>query len=214
MTLELFAPAQSGEEQLAPGAVVLRGAAFGVEGSLLDALDGIVAAAPFRHMVTPGGHTMSVAMTNCGALGWVTDETGYRYAAVDPVGGAPWPKMPEVFSRLAMESAARSGFAGFQPDACLVNRYAVGARMTLHQDKNERDFSPPIVTVSLGVTAVFQVGGFARGDKAARVRVNHGDVVVFGGPSRMRFHGILPRAAGHHARLGDVRVSLTFRVAG
>ncbi len=214
MTLELFAPAQSGQEQLAPGAVVLRGAALEVEGAVMDALDGVVAAAPFRHMVTPGGHTMSVAMTNCGALGWVTDETGYRYSPRNPANGGPWPEMPEVFSRLATESAARAGYPGFQPDACLVNRYAVGARMTLHQDKNERDFSQPIVTVSLGVTAVFQVGGLARGDKAARVRVNHCDVVVFGGPSRLRFHGILPLAAGHHARLGDVRVSLTFRVAG
>jgi alkylated DNA repair protein (DNA oxidative demethylase) len=201
------------KQALAPGAVVLRGFARRDGDSLLRDLDRVVEGAPFRQMVTPGGHRMSVAMTNCGALGWVTDRSGYRYDPLDPESGLPWPEMPASFRRLAVVAAADAGFAGFAPDACLVNRYSPGARLTLHQDRNERDFRAPIVSVSLGVPAVFLFGGKKRSDKAARVPLEHGDVVVWGGPARLRFHGVLPLKEGRDPALGDQRINLTFRKA-
>ena len=201
------------EEPLGPGAVVLRGFALADEAALLAALEHVVAKAPLRHMVTPGGFRMSVAMTNCGTYGWVTDRTGYRYDAVDPVSGAPWPAMPDAFASLALRAAAQAGFAGFAPDSCLVNRYEPGARLTLHQDKNERDFSAPIVSVSLGIPAVFLFGGGKRSDRQRRVALEHGDVVVWGGPARLRYHGVLPLADNRHPLLGRRRVNLTFRKA-
>jgi DNA oxidative demethylase len=201
-------------ESLAPGAALLRAFAVRDEAAILRAVDDVVAAAPFRHMITPGGYRMSVAMTNCGALGWVTDRTGYRYAAIDPESGKPWPSMPDAFSELASGAAARAGFDGFVPDACLVNRYHAGSRLTLHQDRNERDFRAPIVSVSLGVPAVFLFGGTKRSDKAARVLLEHGDVVVWGGPARMRYHGVLALKQAHHPALGERRINLTFRKAG
>jgi alkylated DNA repair protein (DNA oxidative demethylase) len=197
--------------KLGPGAVVLRGFAA-EETALLSELEELAARAPFRHMVTPGGYRMSVAMTNCGELGWVTDRSGYRYDVRDPESGRPWPRMPESFRALAGSAAAEAGFAAFIPDACLVNRYAPGSRLTLHQDRNERDFRAPIVSVSLGLPAVFLFGGLKRKDKALRVPLEHGDVVVWGGPARMRFHGVLPKP-GHHPRLGALRINLTFRKA-
>lgn len=202
------------EERLGPGAVVLRGFARSEEAALLAALQDVTAQAPFRHMITPGGFRMSVALTNCGALGWTTDATGYRYAAVDPESGRGWPPMPLPFLRLATAAAARAGFAGFVPDACLINRYAPGARLTLHQDRNEQDFHAPIVSVSLGVPAVFVFGGAHRADRAIRVPLVHGDVVVWGGADRLRYHGVLPLKAGHHPSLGAHRINLTFRKAG
>jgi len=156
---------------------------------------------------------MSVAMTNCGALGWVTDRTGYRYDAIDPESGKPWPRIPDSFVRLAAGAAAQAGFERFVPDACLINRYQPGSRLSLHQDRNERDFSEPIVSVSLGLPAVFLFGGLRRGEKANRVPLEHGDVVVWGGPARMRYHGVLPLKQGHHPLLGNRRVNLTFRRA-
>jgi alkylated DNA repair protein (DNA oxidative demethylase) len=201
------------KQALAPGAVVLRGFARPVGDALLSDLDRVLEGAPFRHMVTPSGHRMSVSMTNCGALGWVTDRSGYRYDPLDPESGLPWPEMPASFQRLAVEAAAEAGFAGFAPDACLVNRYSPGARLTLHQDRNERDFRAPIVSVSLGVPAVFLFGGKKRTDKAARVPLEHGDVVVWGGPARLRFHGVLPLKEGRDPALGDQRINLTFRKA-
>jgi alkylated DNA repair protein (DNA oxidative demethylase) len=201
------------QEQLGPGAVVLRGFARADEAALLAALQDVIAQAPLRHMVTPGGFRMSVAMTNCGALGWVTDPTGYRYDAVDPESGRNWPRMPESFLRLAQGAAAQAGFDGFVPDACLINRYEPGARLTLHQDRNERDFGAPIVSVSLGIPAVFVFGGAKRADRATRVPLAHGDVVVWGGPARLRYHGVLPLKAGHHPSLGAQRINLTFRKA-
>jgi DNA oxidative demethylase len=165
-------------------------------------------------MQTPGGFRMSVAMSNCGALGWVTDRAGYRYEARDPETGDFWPPMPTSLRELARLAAARAGYEGFDPDACLVNRYEPGARMTLHQDKNERDFDAPIVSVSLGLPATFLFGGLARSDRPVRVALEHGDVVVWGGPSRLRFHGVMPLAEGEHPRLGRMRVNLTFRKAG
>jgi len=156
---------------------------------------------------------MSIAMTNCGTAGWVTDRTGYRYDGRDPESGRPWPPMPEAFANVAAQAAARAGFDGFAPDACLINRYEPGARLSLHQDKNERDFKAPIVSVSLGLPAVFLFGGSRRADTPRRVPVAHGDVVVWGGPARLRYHGVMPLKEGQHPLMGECRVNLTFRKA-
>jgi DNA oxidative demethylase len=164
-------------------------------------------------MITPGGYRMSVAMTNCGSLGWVTEKTGYRYDAIDPLTQRPWPPMPEAFLRLAAGAAAAAGFANFVPDACLINRYEPGAKLSLHQDRDERDFDQPIVSVSLGIPAVFLFGGLKRADKTARVAVTHGDVVVWGGPARLRYHGVMPLKDAEHALLGRQRINLTLRKA-
>ena len=216
MTLNLFDAPENGRPQrepLGPGAVVLRGFATAQESAILLALQDVVGQAPFRHMITPGGFRMSVAMTNCGAFGWVTDRSGYRYDPIDPEHGHPWPRMPDSFLRLAREAAAEGGFAGFVPDACLINRYEPGAKVSLHQDKDERNFDEPIVSVSLGVPAVFLFGGLKRADKPARVPLCHGDVVVWGGPSRLRYHGVVPIKQGHHSLVGGHRINLTFRKA-
>ncbi|RZL88276.1 MAG: DNA oxidative demethylase AlkB [Variovorax sp.] len=202
------------QESLGPGAVVLRGFALGHDAELLAGVNEVTGQAPLRHMVTPGGFRMSVAMTNCGALGWVTDRTGYRYDAIDPESGRAWPRMPEAFARLAIEAAAAAGFDGFMPDACLVNRYEAGTRLSLHQDRNERDYAQPIVSVSLGIPAVFLFGGPKRPDKARRVPLAHGDVVVWGGPARLHHHGVLPLKDGLHPMTGPCRINLTFRKAG
>ena len=201
------------KQPLGPGAVVLRGFATADEVVLLADLQEVIARAPLRHMVTPGGYRMSVAMTNCGSLGWVTDRSGYRYEAIDPESGKPWPRLPASFLRLAAGAAAQAGFDGFVPDACLINRYAPGARLSLHQDRNERDFRAPIVSVSLGIPAVFLFGGAKRSDKTARVLLEHGDVAVWGGPARMRYHGVMPLKEGHHPSLGAYRINLTLRKA-
>jgi len=196
---------------MAEGAVLLRGFASPVETDLIAALRATVEQAPFRHMVTPGGHQMSVAMTNCGSFGWVTDRTGYRYDTNDPEAGRPWPAMPPAFRELAAQAASRAGFAGFLPDACLINRYQPAARMSLHQDKDELDLAAPIVSVSLGLPAIFLFGGLKRSDKPNRFRLQHGDIAVWGGPARLAFHGVAPLADGEHALLGRQRINLTFR---
>ncbi|MBV7482694.1 DNA oxidative demethylase AlkB [Bordetella sp. BOR01] len=216
MNLELFDPHDTAPVRidLGPAAVVLRGYALPYVDAVLPALDGVLAAAPLRHMETPGGLRMSAALSNCGALGWASDRHGYRYARHDPQTGLPWPAMPAAFLRLAQAAADAAGFAGFRPDACLVNRYVPGARMGLHQDKNERDFGAPIVSVSLGIPAVFLFGGGRRGDPARRVPLHHGDVAVWGGPDRLRYHGVLPLKDASHPRLGAIRINLTFRQAG
>ena len=200
--------------RLAPGAVVLRGFAAHDDARLLRDVETVIAQAPLRHMQTPGGFRMSVAMTNCGALGWVSDTSGYRYSSTDPERGQRWPAMPHRFASLATAAAAEAGFHEFRPDACLVNWYQPGARLTLHQDKNERDFGAPIVSVSLGLPAVFLFGGQKRSDKIVRVPLEHGDVVVWGGPARLRYHGVLALKDGYLPPLGRVRVNLTFRKAG
>jgi alkylated DNA repair protein (DNA oxidative demethylase) len=211
VTLELFA--RPDREELASGACVLRGLARVHDTKLRRALDAIVAKAPFRHMITPGGFRMSVAMTNCGDYGWVSSPDGYRYAGTDPATGAPWPAIPTVMLELAHDAAAAAGFADFTPDACLVNRYEPGARLTLHQDKDERDFGQPIVSVSLGVPATFLFGGLRRKDRAVRVALEHGDVVVFGGPSRLCYHGVSPLKPAQHPFAGQARINLTLRRA-
>lgn len=200
-------------EPLAEGAVILRGYARADTPALMESLEEILAAAPFRHMITPGGYRMSVAMTNCGPVGWVSDRNGYRYDALDPDSGRRWPSMPDSFLRLSTGAAAQAGFAGFQPDACLINRYEAGARLSLHQDKDERDFSAPIVSVSLGLPATFLFGGIRRKDKPRRVRLGSGDIAVWGGPARLAYHGITALADGDDPHTGRFRINLTFRKA-
>jgi DNA oxidative demethylase len=216
LTADLFdrvGDTQPSREEIAEGAVLLRAFARPLEGELIAALREVVEHAPFRHMVTPGGHQMSVAMTNCGSLGWVTDRTGYRYDRVDPNSGKPWPAMPAPLRELARRAATQAGFDGFSPDACLVNRYEPGARMSLHQDKDEGDLDAPIVSVSLGLPAIFLFGGLVRSDKTRRFRLSHGDIAVWGGPARLVYHGVAPLADGEHALLGRQRINLTFRKA-
>ncbi|WP_025869833.1 DNA oxidative demethylase AlkB [Methylobacillus glycogenes] len=212
MTLDLFAQ-PAGKEIIAPGACLLRGLALARESAIWQALQSVIAQAPLRHMQTPGGLTMSVAMSNCGPLGWVSDRQGYRYQALDPLSQQPWPAMPAEFMALAQQAAILAGFADFTPDACLINQYAVGAKLSLHQDKDERDQSHPIVSVSLGLPATFQFGGLQRSDKLLRTELQHGDVVVWGGPSRLRYHGILPLKSGTFSYMGTYRYNLTFRRA-
>jgi alkylated DNA repair protein (DNA oxidative demethylase) len=202
------------DERLGPGAVLLRRYAVPHETALLAAVREVIAAAPLRHMVTPGGFRMSVAMTNCGLLGWVTEESGYRYDPLDPLSGDNWPPLPDSFVSIARRAAERAGFPDFAPDACLVNRYVPGARMSLHQDRNERDYDAPIVSVSLGLPAVFLFGGVKRADRARRVPLAHGDVVVWGGPARLRYHGVAPLREGRHPHTGECRYNLTLRKAG
>jgi alkylated DNA repair protein (DNA oxidative demethylase) len=190
---------------------LLRGFALAGDEALLERVAEVAARAPFRYLTTPGGHRMSVAMTNCGTLGWVSDRRGYRYDAIDPESGRPWPPMPEELLLLAESAALHAGFEGFAPQVCLINRYRPGARLSLHQDCG--DFGSPIVSVSLGVGAVFLLGGVKRADKAERIPLEHGDVVVLGGDARMRYHGVLPLKDGHHPLLGNQRINLTFRKA-
>ena len=200
-------------EILCTGAVLLRGFAQKYQTQLFAGLKEVTAKAPFRHMVTPGGFRMSVGMTNCGALGWITDETGYRYDRVDPKTKKPWPEMPDRFLELASSAAAEAGFDDFFSDACLINRYEPGSRLSLHHDKNERDFEQPIVSVSLGVPATFLFGGLRHSDKTARIPVEHGDVIVWGGPARLRYHGVMSLKEGFHPMAGRSRFNLTFRKA-
>jgi alkylated DNA repair protein (DNA oxidative demethylase) len=205
------AEAQPLRENIADGAVFLRGFALRIEQEVIAAVRAVVAQSPFRRMTTPGGYQMSVAMTNCGERGWITDHTGYRYDPIDPRSGAPWPAMPPVCRDLARRAAEQGGYQDFAPDACLVNRYEHGARLSLHQDKDELDLSAPIVSVSLGLSAIFLFGGVSRSDKPRRFRLTHGDVVVWGGPARLAYHGVARLADGEHALLGRQRINLTFR---
>jgi DNA oxidative demethylase len=193
---------------LGPGICLLPGRAGP---GILAAAQGVLAAQPPRAMTTPWGKKMSVAMTNCGPLGWVTDAGGYRYAAGDPQTGQPWPAMPDVLRRLAAEAASEAGYGGFEPEACLINLYGPAARMGLHQDRDERDFGRPIVSVSLGRSALFRIGGTRRADPTRAVTLDHGDIIVFGGVSRLIFHGVDRLTGPAHDELGDSRINLTFR---
>ena len=201
-------------EPIAPGAALLRGFALDQAEALRQAAHQVIAAAHLRHLITPGGRAMSVGMTNCGALGWTSSRTGYRYTSTDPLSGQPWPPMPACFADMAARAAAEAGFDGFRPDACLINRYEPGARMSLHQDRDESDLGAPIVSVSLGLPAVFLFGGLQRNDRPARYGLAHGDVAVWGGAARLAFHGVAPLEDGDHPRLGRQRINLTFRRAG
>ncbi|MES2191536.1 MAG: DNA oxidative demethylase AlkB [Pseudomonadota bacterium] len=213
MTADLFEdqPPAPGQVHIAPGAVLLRGFALEMQIELLQAFEAVIAEAPLRHLVTPGGYTMSVAMTNCGPLGWVSDRRGYRYQATDPVSNKPWPAMPALWRELARRAADAAGYAGFEADACLVNSYAPGAKLSLHQDRDEKDMAAPIVSVSLGLPASFLFGTDKRADRPQRFRLASGDVVVWGGASRLAYHGIVPLADGEHPLTGSRRINLTFR---
>jgi len=213
---DLFATAGAAEpwdEMIARGSVLLRGFALLFVDNILVVLGDITAQAPFRHMTTPWGAAMSVAMTNCGEAGWLTDRTGYRYDRVDPETGQPWPVMPECFRELASRAADRAGYPGFVPDACLINRYAPGTRLTLHQDRDERDYAHPIVSVVAGPLTKLQFGGPKRRDPVRSIQVRHGDVVVWGGVSRLAYHGVAELKPGEHPLFGNQRINLTFRRA-
>ncbi|WP_280190792.1 DNA oxidative demethylase AlkB [Delftia sp. PS-11] len=214
-TMDLFADlAAPAMQHIGAQALLLRGMALDRAGALLQALAHVQAQAPFRHMHTPGGRVMSVALTNCGGQGWISDRYGYRYSSVDPGTGQPWPAMPAVLAQLACEAAAEAGFDGFSPDACLINRYVPGARLSLHQDRDERDLNAPIVSVSLGMTATFLFGGHARTDRLQRWDLSHGDVLVWGGQDRLRYHGVLPLRDHAHPVVGRQRINFTLRKAG
>lgn len=214
-SLPLFAaePVQP-SEQIGENAYIFRGFALAHHDALLADLRKTLQSQPFRTMVTPGGHTMSVKLSCCGTYGWVSDSRGYRYTRTHPATGNEWPPMPASFLELAACAARRAGFHDYQPDSCLINRYVPGARLTLHQDKDEKDSYAPIVSVSLGLPALFLFGGFHRNDKTRRYPVFHGDVVVWGAADRLRFHGVLPVKEGVHAVMGPQRINLTFRVTG
>lgn len=204
-------PPPTSAEPLEEGAVVLHGFASLQAPVLVEEAGRIAQSAPFRHLVTPGGYTMSVGMTNCGRLGWVSDKSGYRYDAVDPDTSAPWPSIPAAFLEVAVTAAAAAGFANYDPDACLINRYVAGAKLGLHQDRDEKDAWAPIVSVSLGLPAVFLWGGKRRSDPVRRLRLESGDVVVWGGPARFAYHGVAPLKEGEHPLTGAARINLTFR---
>lgn len=217
-TADLFAEdalqQPAGREQIGDESYVLRGYALPWIERLLPELRHVLTQAPFRQMITPGGFTMSAALSSCGALGWSTDASGYRYSPLDPRNAKPWPSMPHALRQLAAEAAADAGFDNFIPDACLINRYVPGAKMSLHQDKNERRYTAPVVSVSLGLPAIFLFGGHERSDKTRKVSLFHGDVVVWGGVDRLRFHGVMPIKEGVHPVMGPQRINLTFRTAG
>lgn len=212
--LDLFADTPPWQEPLAPGAVVLRRRALGEAALLMAEIGSVIHRSPLRHMVTPGGYTMSVAMSNCGDVGWTTDRHGYLYSPDDPQTGGRWPPMPGGFRALAQACAGEAGYRNFQPDACLINRYAPGAKLSLHQDRDEKDPAAPIVSVSLGLPAIFQFGGIKRSDPLRRILLEHGDVVVWGGESRFFYHGIQPLKEGQHPATGAFRFNLTFRHTG
>jgi alkylated DNA repair protein (DNA oxidative demethylase) len=211
---EMGPPAPLSKDILGAGTAFLTGLALDAEDELLDSLRCVIERSPFRNMVTPGGFRMSVAMTNCGERGWVTDRLGYRYDTVDPEMNRPWPRMPMSFRELAVAAAKEAGFLGFVPDACLINRYEPGSRLSLHQDKNERDLTQPVVSASWGLPATFLFGGLDRTERTQRIQVLHGDVIVWGGHARLRYHGIAPLRDGKHSKTGRVRYNLTFRKAG
>jgi alkylated DNA repair protein (DNA oxidative demethylase) len=208
---DLPPPPQPTQLQIAPGAVLLHAFGRASDTALLQSIEAVLQQAPLRHMQTPGGYTMTVSTSSCGALGWVSNPQGYRYAALDPGSGQPWPAMPPCCLDLAQRAAAQAGYPQFQPNACLINQYLPGAKLSLHQDKDEKDLSAPIVSLSLGLPAVFLFGTPSRKDRPQRYRLVHGDVVVWGGPSRLAFHGVAPLAEGDHVLLGGRRLNLTFR---
>lgn len=215
MQSDLFGDASlfPSQQQLAEGVCLLAGQAKSMMPAIWQAVEDVLRQAPLRQMQTPGGHTMSVSMSNCGDLGWISDRHGYRYSRLDPQSGQPWPAMPAVLQELARIWAAQAGFDNFASNACLINCYQAGSKMSLHQDRDERDFTHPILTLSLGLPARFMLGGLQRQDPYRKLLLQHGDVLVFGGPARLCFHGIMPLADGDHALLGKRRISLTFRRA-
>jgi len=211
MQRDLFEDTDDNKIKLRDGAFLLKAFALPFEQMFIKAIHSIAADAPFRHMMTPGGRKMSVAITNCGLAGWISDKKGYRYDHYDPLTGKVWPKLPLEILSVAKQAAEKTGFLDFTPNSCLINRYEPGARLTLHQDKDEGDFSQPIVSVSIGLPAKFIFGGLNRSDKALRTPLTHGDVVVWGGVSRLAYHGIDKLKEGQHELTGAYRYNLTFR---
>ena len=212
--MDLFSETTPIKINILPDVVLLKGFALAHESLLLADLQAVIIQAPLRHMMTKMGFNMSAAMTNCGNLGWTSDRKGYRYTPLDPLTNLPWPAMPASFQQLATLAADEAGFKHFQPDACLINQYKVGASMGLHQDKNEVDYTQPIVSVSLGIPALFHFGGQLRSDKTIKIPLNHGDVIVWGGAARQYFHAVAPLKMNQHQALGTYRYNLTYRVAG
>jgi alkylated DNA repair protein (DNA oxidative demethylase) len=205
--------ADEDKQELRPGMILLRN--YADAAALLPHIEAIATAAPFRHMTTPGGYSMSVAMTCCGALGWVTDRTGYRYSPIDPDSGKPWPPLPQAFFDFAARLAEETGFGPFAPDSGLINRYSAGSRLTAHQDADERDYTQPVVSISLGLPATFFVNlGDTRAGKTRSVNLENGDVLIWGGPARLAYHGIRPLKPGHHPLTGPYRINITLRRAG
>ncbi|MDR1848489.1 MAG: DNA oxidative demethylase AlkB [Zoogloeaceae bacterium] len=212
MNAELFA-AQPRKVEILAGATLFKARLKNEADEFLRTIAKIAAEAPFRHMVTPGGQKISAAMTNCGNSGWISDRKGYRYAQVAPERNQPWPLMPERFRKQAIDAAREAGFPNFSPDACLINRYAIGAKMGLHQDRDEADLTQPIVSFSFGLAAAFQLGGATRKDKTQKILLEEGDVFVWGGPARLFFHGVLPIKADAARPHTLYRFNLTFRRA-
>jgi DNA oxidative demethylase len=199
---------------LAPGALLMRGFGRDDDVDILQAVESVIAQAPLRHLQTPGGYTMSIQTTRCGSMGWVSEPGGYRYAPSNPSTRAPWPAMPQCLLDFAVRAATEAGYPDFVPDSCMINQYLPGNKLGLHQDRDERDLRAPVVSLSLGLPAIFLFGGLQRTGKTQRYRLAHGDVVVWGGPSRLAFHGVLPVADGDHALVGRRRVNVTFRKVG
>jgi DNA oxidative demethylase len=199
---------------LAPGAVLMRAFGRADDVDILQAVESVIAQAPLRHLQTPGGYTMSIQTTRCGSMGWVSEPGGYRYAPSNPSTRAPWPAMPQCLLDFAVRAATEAGYPDFVPDSCMINQYLPGNKLGLHQDRDERDLRAPVVSLSLGLPAIFLFGGLQRTGKTQRYRLAHGDVVVWGGPSRLAFHGVLPVADGDHALVGRRRVNVTFRKVG
>jgi DNA oxidative demethylase len=199
---------------IAPGAVLMRAFGRADDVDILQAVESVIAQAPLRHLQTPGGYTMSIQTTRCGSMGWVSEPGGYRYAPSNPSTRAPWPAMPQCLLDFAVRAATEAGYPDFVPDSCMVNQYLPGNKLGLHQDRDERDLRAPVVSLSLGLPAIFLFGGLQRTGKTQRYRLAHGDVVVWGGPSRLAFHGVLPVADGDHALVGRRRVNVTFRKVG
>jgi len=212
MTDDLFK--QEEPIAIADAAWLFRGHARDCAAKVIAAVRAVLSQAPLRRMQVPGGHWMSVRTSSCGSKGWVSDERGYRYAGEDPLTGNPWPEIPPLLLEMARSGAAEAGFADFCPDACLINCYRPGARMGLHQDRDEKDRTAPILSLSFGLPATFMFGGLKRRDPVQRFLLEHGDMLVWGGPSRMAYHGVAPLKAGEHPLLGSWRVNLTFRRAG
>ena len=211
-SLDLFAPPTPEPIAVGPDAWLLKGFAHAQADDLIAQIGQIEQQTAFRHQVTPGGHAMSSAQCSCGTYGWITDKRGYRYTTEDPLTDKPWPAMPASFRELAARAAAEVGFDGFDPQSCLINRYQTGAGMGLHQDKDEQDLAAPIVSVTLGAPITFLFGGLLRAEKPSRWLLEHGDVVVWGGVSRLYFHGVAPLGKrASHAATGAVRYNLTFR---
>jgi alkylated DNA repair protein (DNA oxidative demethylase) len=194
-------------EEIAPGAALMRGLALADDRELFEAVERVIFSAPLRQMMTAGGQRMSIMGTDCGAVRWIAD----KYVGHDPLRPRRWPPMPPILNAFAIRCATRAGFPDFRPDACHVNRYQAGNRLGLHQDRNECDLTQPIVSVSFGLECVFLFGGLERGDPARHILLEHGDVIVWGGPSRMRFHGVQPLKPGSHPLTGPYRINLTFR---